>query len=182
MIGRIGGFLQPCDVTQMLIVSLGYLIAHLALYLLFLRHRTSFRSERVIFLYHLIPSLILSVAIGGALITAPSTPGTLASAVLIISLQGIYSLSFLELWSLAQGSYSISILISLWNAAQEGKQPNFAVLEHIGARKRAERLDGLKRLGLIQGDKGVYRLTDVGLVAASFIGLIAWFLNLKDTG
>ena len=160
---------------------LGYLAAHFLLYFMILRHAQVFRSERVIFLYHFIPAVIMTLAVLGLSIVL-SSKDMLTSAVLVLSLQGIYSLSFLELWSLAQGSYSISMLICVRTAAQDGKEPDFAALEHIGARKRASRLEGLQRLGLIQRREGIHRLTGVGLIFASFLRLIAWLVDLKETG
>ena len=165
----------------MIVAFLGYLAIHFLIYLIVLRHTRLFRSERAIFLYHFIPAVIMTIAVLGLSIVL-SSKDMLTSAVLVISLQGIYSLSFLELWSLAQGSYSISMLICVRTAAQDGKEPDFAALEHIGARKRASRLEGLQRLGLIQRREGIYRLTGVGLIFASFLRLIAWLGDLKETG
>src|SRR5438093_12043221 len=118
----------------MIVAFLGYLVTHFLIYLIVLRNTRLFRSERVIFLYHFIPAVIMALAVVGLSIVL-SSEEMLASAVLVISLQGIYSLSFLELWSLAHGSYSISILICVGTAAQEGIESNFAVLECFGARK-----------------------------------------------
>src|SRR2546426_8936797 len=167
--------------AQMIVAFLGYLAIHFMIYVVVLRHTRLFRSERVIFLYHFIPAVIMALAVLGLSIV-PASGDMPASAVLVLSLQGIYSLSFLELWSLAQGSYSIGILICVGTAAQEGKEPNFSALEHIGARKRASRLEGLQRLGLIQSCERIYRLTGVGLIIATYLRLIAWLVDLKETG
>ena len=159
----------------------GYLAAHFLIYFMILRHAQVFRSEKTIFLYHFIPAVIVLLIASGLSVATPSGD-LLAPIVFVVSLQGIYSLSFLELWSLAQGGYSISILICVRTAAQEGKEPDFSAFEHIGARKRASRLEGLQRLGLIQRCDGIYRMTSLGLIVASFLGLIAWLVDLKETG
>lgn len=165
----------------MISVFLGYVGVHFLIYFMILRHAQVFRSEKTIFLYHFIPAVIVLFIASGQSVTTHSED-LLAPMVLVVSLQGIYSLSFLELWSLAQGGYSISILISVETAAQEDKEPDFAALEHIGTRKRASRLEGLQRLGLIQRCEGIYRLTVVGLAIATFLGLISWLVDLKETG
>lgn len=165
----------------MILVFLAYVAMHFLAYLLVLRRTDMFRSERAIFLYHFLPALIVSLIVLVASIVGFSE-STLASAVLFISLQGIYSLSFLELWSLAQGGYSISILISVGAASREGITPDFSALESIGAGKRASRLEDLQRLGLIRRRDGMVRLTAIGIVVANFFGLMAWLVDIKQTG
>ena len=165
----------------MILVFCAYVATHFLAYFLILRHTDTFRGERTIFLYHFLPAVVISLLV----VTAPLvgfSEITLAAAVLVISLHGIYSLSFLELWSLAQGGYSISILISVDAASRKGMDPDFSVLESIGAGKRTGRLEDLQRLGLIRRRDGMVRLTPIGIVVANFFGLMAWLADIKQTG
>ena len=165
----------------MILAFCAYVAMHFVAYLLIFRHTDTFRSERAIFLYHFVPAVVTSL-----LVLAVSVVGfsenTFAAAVLVISLQGIYSLSFLELWSLAQGGYSISILISVDAASRGGIAPDFSALESIGASKRAGRLDDLQGLGLIRRRDGMVTLTAIGIVVANFFALLAWLADVKQTG
>lgn len=114
-------------------------------------------------------------------VIAPSNEN-LALAVLVIGLQGIYSLSFLEIWSLAQGGYSISILITIDDAVKNGVQPGLVHIEGIGSDKRANRLAGLQLIGLIRFNGGFYCLTTLGRVIARALYIASWLSNLKNTG
>jgi hypothetical protein len=86
---------------------------------------------------------------GLAFVFAESAPSRFAELVLALSVHGIYSVSFLELWSLAQGGYSLSILRSVARSEANGVEPDFSRLKWIGETKQRERIVGLQRLGLI---------------------------------
>jgi hypothetical protein len=97
-------------------IGLVYLVAHFVLYVFPLRQKAFFQSERGIFLYHLASAVLFSVA-ALALWKVEFNDAGLATALALIAAHGIYSISFLELWSLAQGSYSIAIIAG---AASQG--------------------------------------------------------------
>src|SRR4030095_9686993 len=82
-----------------------YLIAHFLLYVFIFRKLSVFRTEKGIFLYHFVAALAFALALLGWAIAGQAQPGW-PEIVLMAAGQGIYSLSFLELWSLAQGGYS----------------------------------------------------------------------------
>jgi hypothetical protein len=103
-------------------------------------------------------------------------------AVAAISAHGIYSTSFLELWSLSEGGYSLSILRLLKDARASGRVVEPSVLHEIGARKKGNRVNGLLRLGLARQDAGHIELTVFGRLTAAVFGSIAWAANLREIG
>jgi len=149
-----------------------YLALHLAGY--FVLRASSLRREKGILAYHLASFVgVTGVACLLALHVADDQPW--ASAFAVISLHGIYSLSFLEAWSLAQGSYSLSILAAVHREARTGSRPDFSRLEEIGVAKQRGRLDTLERLHLIERRQGWLRLTVAGRrVAATLSALRTW--------
>ena len=163
------------------LLAAGYIAAHFLAYVLFLRHRPAFRQERVIFLYHFVPACIY-FAFASLPMLISFDPSAVLTTVGLISGHGIYSLSFLELWSLADGSYSVSILIF---AKAEGKlSPVAAVtrLARLGDAKKSDRLAALSRLGLSRHDGEVWALTGRGQIMASFLRSLLWLANLKNSG
>lgn len=125
-----------------------YLAAHLAVYVAGLRRLTPLCTEKGIFLYHFGSAVITGLAALAAALIDPLEFG-LAGFVIVLSVHGIYSLSFLELWSLAQGGYSLSIIAGIAHAEATGTEPDFSGLAAIGAAKQADRVAALERMGLI---------------------------------
>lgn len=158
-----------------------YLGGHLLLYCLIMRRLPLFARENVIFLYHaLSTAVVVAVAFGLALARGSPTGWLIGLAV--TSLHGIYSLSFLELWSLAEGSYSLSILAAFGTPADGEKGIGLAALDRIGSRKRASRLESLGRLGLVRARGDRWELTSRGRAVAAGLSLVAWLANLKKLG
>lgn len=145
----------------MLLVIAGYVVAHFAAYALVLRHWAGLRSEKGIFLYHFASAVIAGLVGLAFAVLEPDTFG-LSGLVLVLSLHGIYSLSFLELWTLAQGGYSLSIIAGIAHAEASGKEPDFSGLAAIGQAKQADRVAALERLGLVSGTEGRIALTPRG--------------------
>lgn len=96
-----------------------------------------------------------------------------------MSLHGIYSLSFLELWSLAQGGYSLNILEYIHSKGEVGVEADLSQLKQIGSFKKANRIDSLQRLKLIRHQEEQLSLTQFGLFTIFFLRSIAWLVNLK---
>ena len=142
----------------MLLAIAAYLAAHFAAYVVVLRHQASLRSEKGIFLYHFASAVFVGLAGAVFAVLEPDRFG-LSGLVLVLSLHGIYSLSFLELWSLAQGGYSLSIIASVAQAEASGGEPDFLALAAIGEAKQDDRVAALERLGLISGRGGRITLT-----------------------
>jgi hypothetical protein len=144
-----------------------WLLAHFLIYALALRRSPRFRSEKIIFLYHLGSAVVFGV---GAILCAAISPAFgVAGAVVVLSLHGIYSLSFLELWSLAQGGYSLSIIASVAQAEASGREPDFLALAAIGEAKQEDRIAALERLGLVARTRGRISLTTRGGTIASLL-------------
>jgi hypothetical protein len=158
-----------------------YLTMHFGSYIFLFRHLEVSRGERLIFLYHAIPAVVVSGAVLLGVIVSPTADG-LAAAALIIAAQGVYSLSFLELWSLAQGGYSVNILTRFEQARIEGVPPDMADLESIGAGKKLDRLAGLQRLCLIRRSDRGFALTRQGRIAAGVLDLVVCLANVKEAG
>jgi hypothetical protein len=158
-----------------------YFALHFLLYILVLRRLGAFRREKVIFFYHAGPAICLAACAAAAVVLRPSAD-RLAGAALVVSLQGIYSLSFLELWSLAQGGYSLSILNYFESARRAGRPGDPADLEAIGESKKSDRLAALERLSLVQPTGPRYALTRRGRVVSTVLRGVTRLANLKDVG
>lgn len=155
----------------MLLIFGCWVLLHFALYVLVLRQHNAFQRERVIFLYHLLPAIGVTVLVGGILLIWPTSSNFL-KAVSVLALQGCYSLTFLELWSLSQIGYSIDILMRCDTARARNRSFDATEFERVGAGKKAERLEGLLRLGLATPGVRGYRLSRSGKVLAGCLQVI----------
>lgn len=157
-----------------------YLACHLLLYATALRTLPAFSRENVIFRYHWVSAAIVGSVVTVAVATTRRW-SDLAAAVGVLSLHGIYSMSFLELWSLAQGGYSVSILEEAGHVGPpvEAKR-DVSILHQMGASKTRNRLETLERLGFVRGQGGLIALTPFGRVVAGALLVIARILNLRQ--
>ena len=156
-----------------------YIAAHLLLYVAVWRQRPAFRQEKVIFAYHALSAVGVTLAV----LVEPlvlGTPYDLQWIVAIVGLHGIYSTSFLELWSLAEGGYSLQILEELDRAERRGQPADVEALRAIGVAKQGNRLAGLASIGLVRQDGGRMELTGPGRLVASVFALLAWLTNVRD--
>ena len=163
----------------MLVAFAIYLVLHFGLYVLIFRHRPAFRNERTIFCYHAWPALGVGGVTVGVLLMEPSR---FAEVAIVLCLLGIYSLTFLELWSLAEGSYALSILLSVYAAEQTGIPPDLATLERIGATKKADRIGGLEHLGLVEAQGGLLHLTRTARIVTPALAGLARLIALQRKG
>src|SRR5204863_6667806 len=129
--------------------------------------------------YHAVSAVVLTVLAPGLWLVGVIDFATLVG---LVSLHGLYSMSFLELWSLSQGGYSLQILDLIERSEAAGAPVAFAALCDIGASKRAGRLGGIERLGLVQRDGNRVSLTGPGWTVASVLAAFAWAANLKARG
>lgn len=160
-----------------------YLAAHLALYFVVLRHARTFSREASIFLYHLASAIGMTLVLLLTLLLAPSSIALdLATAVGIVALHGIYSMSFLELWSLSEGGYSLAIMAHVERYRTLGLPVRLDGLHRIGRTKQANRLGGIARLGLVRRERDQIVLTPIGRVIAVVLALIAWAANIRVHG
>jgi hypothetical protein len=151
------------------------------LYIVLFRHREAFRTERGIFLFHFVSACILPPAVfvlslGSGFSTALLAAATLAAA------HGIYSISFLELWSLAWGSYSFIILRGINSSGTADAEKIISELGSVGDSKKDQRIASLERLGLISHDEGKVSLTQRGRMVAGFLRALQRNANLSETG
>lgn len=165
----------------MLSSYLCFLACHFFTYVLALRNLACFRKEKVVFLYHALPGLMLAAAAGAACWLNPDL-GIVAKAVLIIAIQGIYSLTFLEFWSLAQGGYSLTILAQLEDARRRGMAMDCYALADVGASKKAERVASLIRLGLVAETSAGFTLTRKGRSIGRCLDFIVRLANVRNEG
>src|SRR5207248_3861685 len=107
------------------IILLAYVAAHFGLYALVLRRLPRFIEERVIFAYHAVSAVVLTVLAPGLWLVGVIDFATLVG---LVSLHGLYSMSFLELWSLSQGGYSLQILDLIERSEAAGAPVAFAAL------------------------------------------------------
>lgn len=160
--------------------SLFYVFAHFMLYLIWGRNYAILRRERGIFLWHFLSFWLLGAccflyAIYFAISNIfPMLLGALA-------LHGIYSLSFLELWSLSQGGYSLGILKAAPFNTNEGSTA-ISTFEAIGDKKFYDRLFGLQNLGMLRCSDEKVQLTRSGKLAATLVLFIANIAHIKDRG
>lgn len=163
----------------MLIACAVYLTAHLTFYILWLRHLSTLGTEKGIFLYHLSSALFTGLLVVVAAFIYPEEFG-LAGCVLVLSVHGIYSLSFLELWSLAQGGYSLSIIAGIARAEASGDEPDFSALEAIGIAKQADRVSALGRMGLVSRSGEHISLTSRGKSIAAVLHLLRRWVDPSE--
>ncbi len=162
--------------------SIVYLLVHLLLYFAVLRTLRAFSREPIIFAYHFLS--VLGVALLLLVGLVGGTPGVvdLATLVAIVSLHGIYSISFLELWSLSEGGYSLAIMEYVARHRARGERVGLEGLHRLGQAKQANRLAGIERLGLIRRAGDGVELTSVGRVVAAVLAAIAWAANIRERG
>jgi hypothetical protein len=163
--------------VDMLAIFAGYLGLHFGLYVAVLRHLAPFRRESIIFRYHALSALASAGVMGITVVCNRDQHGI--EAVIVVAVHGIYSLSFLELWSLAQGGYSLRILTD-WEAA--GRAPDWTGLQDIGAAKKGNRLASLQRLGLVQAHQGRLSLSRGGRIVAAFLAGVVWLSKVRSAG
>jgi hypothetical protein len=162
-------------------VGLSYLAAHVVLYFSVLRNLRFFQSELGIFLYHLGSVTVLTVA-ALAIALVHFSDAALAVAIGLIAIHCIYSISFLELWSLAEGSYSMSIITGI---AAKGKVSRNALIDafaSIGDAKKANRLSVLSQTSLAQRKGSYWQISARGRLLAHALDLLIWLAAIKNRG
>lgn len=153
--------------------SIGYVLCHFGAYLLWLRDRAPLKTERGIFTYHAISYGIL-VGLTALAGLATASTDTLAGTVFAAGAHGIYSLSFLELWSLTERSYSLGILDQIAQAAGHAACCELTSQQAVGAAKQELRMAAVQRLGLLRADGS---LTTAGWLTAIFLRAVLWLSN-----
>jgi hypothetical protein len=172
MFGDVGGY----GVAGLIV-----LFAHFFLYLVLLRDRTFFQTERGIFLYHFV-SVVVFVAASVVIFLIYRDDEAFSIACCLVAAHGIYSISFLELWSLAQGSYSLSIMGRGQSGGELSRTQLVELFSRIGNQKKADRLAGLKRSQLVRLDADHWKLNSLGVMVASLLRSLLWLANIRERG
>lgn len=139
------------------------------------------RTETGIFRFHLFSVLALALVTATRLFLG-GNPQSWAVFAAVISLHGVYSVSFLELWSLAQGGYSLSILDKAASGANLTAPRERRELEQIGDLKRCDRLFALRSLGLVALDREKLQLTAPGRICNIVLRAVIALANLRSVG
>ena len=167
--------------TTYCLLSGAYLALHFLAYVLILRKLALFGLEKSIFLYHVISAFLFFCAVLLSMLRDASQEHIVV-AVAVICLHGIYSLTFLELWTLSQISFSREVLIRIAKQGSLKMSPPPADLVQIGESKKAGRLDVMLQLNLIEREDSHFHLTRRGRLVSAALATIAWLANLTATG
>jgi hypothetical protein len=149
-----------------------YLLMHFFVYVIDLRRRRFFRTEKGIFLLHMVSALAIVAVVAGAFLWSPNIE-RFALLIAAGAAHGIYSLSFLEIWVLSEGGYSLRILnelVARGGATTEALERQFT---DLSARKKMGRIESLMSLGLIEPQDGRIGLTGKGRSIAGLTAAIA---------
>jgi len=159
-----------------LICAILVVTANFLLYTLALRHVRAFGDERIIFLYQFGSFVLLPFIL---IIAAPPVGNPCAALTAALALHAIYSMSFLELWSLSEGSYSLRMLDRVERLGILPADADISDLEKIGTSKKTNRLGSLLALQLIRAEGHQYRLTLFGRIAAGILRLFVRVANVR---
>ncbi len=162
-------------------LTAAYLAIHFLMYLIVLREFTAMQYERGIFRYHFFSAVVMGFIVIAVIALSPSEE-SFAIGAGMLALHGLYSISFLEIWSLAQGGYSLSILQWAAKGKQNPETQSMDDLGAIGDGKRVNRLAGLISLGLVCEDSGLISLTNMGKIFAKFLKLMVRLTNMRSIG
>ena len=162
------------------ILLAGFIVAHVLAYIAIFRHLKVFAAERTIAIYH-----GLAFAAVFAVVVVAFARGTIgfAASCGLLALQYVYSLSFLELWTLAEGSYSLQILLRVSRQASISREEILASCEAIGSDKKRNRLHDLQSLRLIaEGPDGTFKLSAMGRILVDMLSLVMRLTTIREAG
>lgn len=154
-----------------------YVGVHFAMYILAFRQLRWFSKEAVIFGYQAVSFWVHPLVLYGCGVRSDDWVSALVGS---WALHGIYSLSFLELWSLSEGSYSIQMLDRVERSGGVVEGGDFSDLEAIGSTKKQVRLESLVRLGLIERVGNRYEARARGRLMGAFLRALVWWVNIRD--
>jgi hypothetical protein len=155
---------------------LTFIIFHFILYLYIFRNFKIFRHEQVIFIYHLVFFLIsLTVMI----FAYHNRALTILTFFGLLSLLLIYNMTFLDIWSLAQGSYSLQILSIVSLHPGISTTDIISKTKYIGVEKKDSRLQHLINMRLAKINQlNEIKLTPFGILINQFFNAIKLFTSV----
>ncbi len=163
-----------------LLTSAAWIALHFILFVALVRHLRVVRSEKGILLYH-----ILSCACVGLGVVAwgvvTGSEAMLSALLAAAGLHGMYSMSFLAMWSSAEGGFSLRMMKALEHGPRT-RQDVMAEFVSLGDSKRSTRLAVLERAGWIRQQDGLYRPTGAGLLLASVMRIMHRVNDFESTG
>lgn len=163
------------------VVALVWLACHFLIYVAVLRNMHLFQTEKGIFLYHLSSAAVFAAA--ALVIFLIRRDGEAFSvACTLVAAHGMYSISFLELWSLAQGSYSLSIMGQGRSDRIPSRDELVDSFSRIGNAKKEDRLTSLEGSQLIRLEGDHWKLSGSGAIVASMLRSLLWLANIKEHG
>ena len=138
-----------------------------------LRIFRTFTTEKGIFRYHIASFFFFLFALSVFLTSQPHVWG-MAAWLALASAHGIYSLSFLELWSLAYGGYSLRILDLVRRSSEEGVPLGLNSMRRMGDTKKKGRTQTLISLRLAACREDKFLLTGFGRIFVRLLRLVSW--------
>lgn len=152
-----------------------YIVLHLAAYLIIFRHRIRSREKAMLF-YHAVPHLAFVLFLLADMVRAADV--STESFIGVTSILGIYAVTVLDIWSLADRSYSVAILRAV--VSNGAKEAVFRELAERGNTIKEARSLSLVRLGLLmRTDEGLC-LTCAGRVVAFAFLSVRRLANVRD--
>jgi hypothetical protein len=164
---------------ELMMLSIAYVATHLVLYVVIVRKRQV--HEAGIFLFHAGSFLVFLTMLLGITLFSFSG-GLLAGALAGVSVHAIYSLSFLELWALSDGSLSLRIMADVAGSGRSTRADIIARNHPTSDKKKQHRMETLMRLGLARKDGCDYHLTGHGRLLAAIFAAIAASADIHESG
>jgi hypothetical protein len=159
----------------MLVPALAYLVLNAVAYFFCFRRLRFMQIERGILIYQLLSFVFFVMLVALSTIGRFQYREAFFRICAAVGFHGIFSLSFLELWSLTEGSYSLSILTHISSKGGHSEISSLRQLSAIGSTKSKGRSEMLGSIGLlIRGSDRPAKLTTAGrIVSLLFRALVA---------
>ena len=165
-----------------LVATIAWAGVHLVAYMFVLRHRHAFRRSTTILSYHAWFAATTGLLLAGLTWAGSDPTVAVPAAVAAVAFCGIYSVSFLELWALADGGYSIAILRSLLRDGGQAEHVIVREFSRLGVEKQEERLTSLAALGLVARVDNSLVMTHRGRYVAKVATTILRICNVRQRG
>jgi len=156
-----------------------YLSIHFFVYVIFFRHQPLFRTEKGILLFQVVPIIAVLLIATAAFLILPSNE-SFALIFGLGALHALYSLSFLEVWVLSEGGYSLRILAEIVRLDTVTAAEIEEQFIPMSARKKGGRLETLITLGLVKPSGAMFVPTFKGLVLSRVAAFLASLSRSKS--
>lgn len=165
---------------SMLATAAMWIALHLAGYFFVLRLIERLNDEKVIVIYHLSSWSLLCC---GLIVTGflRGFAELMTPSVAALSLHGIYSMIFWEIWGSSEGGFSLRIM----NQVDRGRVTRDDLLEFfekLGREKRSSRLADLQKMRLVTMRDQRYEVGVVGFVIVAIVRMLHLIGNVRESG